>query len=100
MIGERRLQTLRDLGRTVIDVKSAEEACKAAARTLDANPHDVPFALMYLLDDEAARSDACVASSGFAVGCVNAPESIDMNEPDDSVTWPLRRVFETALAKL
>jgi hypothetical protein len=42
VIGERRLQTLRDLGRTVIEVRSAEEACEAAARTLDANPYDVP----------------------------------------------------------
>ena len=99
VIGERRLQTLRDLGRRVMEVKSAEEACQAAARTLGANPHDVPFSLMYLLDEKAEEATLC-ASTGFEVGCVNAPESIDMNEPVDSVKWPLRRVFETAAGEV
>jgi hypothetical protein len=56
VIGERRLQTLRDLARTVMEVKSAEEACQAAVKTLAANPYDVPFALMYLLDDKAQKA--------------------------------------------
>ncbi len=99
VIGERRLQTLRDLGRTVMEVKSAEEACKAAARTLAANPYDVPFALTYLLDDDAQQAKLC-AVTGFEHGCVNAPENIDMSEPVDSVRWPLRRVFETGEAEV
>ena len=99
VIGERRLQTLRDLGSTVMEVKSAEEACEAAARTLNANPYDVPFSLMYLLDDKAQEAKLC-ATSGLEVGCVNAPERIDMNEAADSVTWPLRRVFETGTGEL
>ena len=40
------------------------------------------------------------ASSGFEVGCVDAPEVIDMNEPADSAAWPLRRVFETAAGEV
>jgi signal transduction histidine kinase len=98
VIGERRLQTLRDLGRTVMQVKSAEEACEAAARTLNANPYDVPFSLMYLLDDKAQEATLS-AMGGLEVGCINAPERIDMNEPVDS-TWPLRRVYETGEAEV
>src|SRR5688500_17886846 len=64
VIGERRLQTLRDLGRTVMDSKSAEEACEAAAKSLETNPHDVPFALLYLLDDKAS-SARLIATTGF-----------------------------------
>ena len=99
VIGERRLQTLRDLGRTVMEVKSAEEACQAAGRTLAANPYDVPFALMYLLDDKAQEATLC-AMTGFETGCVNAPERIDMNEPVDAVKWPLRRVFQMGAAEV
>jgi signal transduction histidine kinase len=99
VIGERRLQTLRDLGRTVMEVKSAEDACEAAATTLNANQYDVPFSLMYLLDDKSQEATLC-ATSGFEVGAVNAPERIDMNEAADSVTWPLRRVFETGSSEL
>jgi PAS domain S-box-containing protein len=53
-IGERRLKTLRELGaRTTEEAKSAEEACRTAARTLAENPHDLPFVLVYLLDADA-----------------------------------------------
>ena len=99
VIGERRGQTVRDLGRTVMEVKSAEEACQAAASTLAANPYDVPFALMYLLDDKAQEARLC-AFTGFELGCVNASERIDMKKPVDSVKWPLRRVFETGAAEV
>jgi PAS domain-containing protein len=48
---ERRLRTLRRLGeRSVAESKSPEEVCRAAAATLAGNPHDLPFALIYLLD--------------------------------------------------
>ena len=68
---------------------------QAAVKTLAANPYDVPFALMYLLDDKAQKA-TLRGSTGFERGCINAPESIDMKAPVDSVKWPLRRVFETA----
>ena len=96
VIGERRLQTLRDLGRTVFDIKSAEEACEVAANTLSANPYDVPFALIYLLDEETREARLC-AASGLERGAAVAPERIALNE---SVTWPLARVFETGTAEV
>lgn len=98
VIGERRLQTLRDLGRTVIEVKSAEEACDAAVKTLEANPYDVPFALIYLLDNEAQQA-RLVCASGLAAGDVGAPEQIVMSEIADSHAWPLQKVFETGAAE-
>jgi signal transduction histidine kinase len=91
VVGERRLQTLRDLGRTVIEVKSAEEACDVAGKTLAQNPYDVPFALVYLLDDDASHA-RLVCASGLEEGEAGAPEQITLT---DSHTWPLRKVFET-----
>lgn len=99
VIGERRLQTLRDLGRTVIEVKSAEEACEAATRTLEANSYDVPFALIYLLDDEAQEA-RLVSESGLELSKVAIPERIAMNDSIDFAKWPLRRVLETGKAEL
>ena len=94
VIGERRLQTLRDLGRTVIEVKSAEEACDVAGKTLEVNPYDVPFALIYLLDNEAQQA-ALVCACGLQAGDAGAPELLLMNEPGNSSSWPLQKVFET-----
>jgi signal transduction histidine kinase len=97
VVGERRLQTLRDLGR--IAVNTAEEACDVAINTLTANSHDVPFALVYLLDDDA-RHARLVCASGMEAHSVAAPELVAMNEPPNHATWPLRDVFETGTAKV
>ena len=91
VVGERRLQTLRDLGRTVIERKSAEEACDVAVKTLAANPYDVPFALVYLLDDDTKHA-RLVCSSGLEAGAAGAPEKIALSDSD---SWPLGPVFET-----
>ncbi|HEU5131986.1 MAG TPA: hypothetical protein VFT26_07790, partial [Pyrinomonadaceae bacterium] len=65
VVGERRLQTLRDLGR--IEVKSAEEACNVALNTLAANPYDVPFALVYIFEDES-REASLICATGIEDG--------------------------------
>src|SRR6185369_14945998 len=96
VVGERRLQTLRDLGRTVIEVKSADEACDVAVKSLAENPYDVPFALVYLLDGDATHA-RLVCASGLEAGEAGAPEEIALT---DSHTWPLGKVFETGAVEV
>ncbi|HET7113712.1 MAG TPA: GAF domain-containing sensor histidine kinase, partial [Pyrinomonadaceae bacterium] len=96
VIGERRLRTLRDLGRTVMEVKSAEEACAAAARTLESNPHDVPFALLYLLDDKAQNA-RLIATTGFEDTAKGIPEQVALNE---SAAWPFVSVLESGVGEV
>src|SRR5262249_25255653 len=100
VIGERRLQTLRDLGRTVMEAKAVEEACEITARTLASNPADIPFALIYLLADEARRARV-VATTGLEAGSAAAPDRIDLSEgAEQPATWPLRQAFDTAAVEL
>ena len=61
--GERRLATLRDLARRASDAKTPEQACVNAAQVFRANTIDVPFALIYLLNQ-----DATIARRVAAVG--------------------------------
>lgn len=96
VVGERRLQTLRDLGRTVIEVRSADEACDVAVKTLAENPYDVPFALVYLLDNDATHA-RLVCASGLEAGEAGAPEEIALT---DSHSWPVSKVFETGAAEV
>jgi hypothetical protein len=64
--GERQLQTLRELGvRGAAESQTAEQACVAAAATLEQDPWDVPFVLLYLLDADGAHP-RLVANAGFA----------------------------------
>ena len=94
VVGERRLQTLRDLGR--IAVQSTEEACQLALNTLALNSYDVPFALVYLFEDDPSEAHL-ICASGIEHGGSAAPERIAM---DERATWPLGDVFETSAAKV
>ena len=44
VLGARRVGTLRELAESAGDARTVEDACRMAARTLEANPHDVPLA--------------------------------------------------------
>jgi PAS domain S-box-containing protein len=55
VIGERRVDTLRGLAAGRAAEGGAEGACRAAAACLARNSHDLPFALIYRLEDGVAR---------------------------------------------
>jgi signal transduction histidine kinase/DNA-binding response OmpR family regulator len=52
VLSERRLRTLRDLGRAR-EAQSAEEACRLALIALASSRQDIPFASLHLLDPAA-----------------------------------------------
>jgi signal transduction histidine kinase/PAS domain-containing protein len=58
VISERRLRTLRDLGARSADAKSEPEAWSIAAEVLSANPYDIPFALLYCINQEGRSAQA------------------------------------------
>ena len=84
VIGERRLRTLRDLGRESSEAKTVDDACVGAARTLERNPADVPFALIYLFDDDGS-SARLAAATGVARGVAAFPDVIDLTAASSSV---------------
>jgi PAS domain S-box-containing protein len=97
VIGDGRLKTLRDLGRIVAVAKTQELACKAAADILAANPGDIPFSLLYLLEDDV-REARLVATSGFERQNEAGPDKIDLKEPTEHSGWPLKQVLESGSA--
>ena len=62
--GERQLRTLRELGARAAEAKTAEQACELAAAVFEKNPSDIPFALLYMLDD-AGDTARLACSVGF-----------------------------------
>ncbi len=93
VVGERRLRTLRDLSRLEMQ-PSAERACELAALTLSENPADIPFSLIYLLDDQR-RFARLAATNGVEVGSSMAPPTIDLQNDVVGTNWPLRQVLQT-----
>ena len=84
VIGERRLRTLRDLAACSAEARQVEDACRLVADTLAKNPYDIPFAALYLLNDDATARLA--GTSGFA----------ESNIPD----WPFVGVIEAGQEEL
>ena len=90
-IGERRLRTLRELAARTTDVaRSVEEACQTAARILAGNPHDLPFALLYLLDDDGSRA-TLVAATGVDWNTPISPAAVDLNDIEGRLAVSQRR---------
>jgi signal transduction histidine kinase len=98
VIGDGRLRTLRDLGRTVAIAKTPDEACKVAAEVLATNPQDIPFSLLYLVDSEATRA-RLVAATGFESEGKGNPKTIDLASDQGDFGWPLKRVLSGGAAQ-
>ncbi|MCW1958103.1 MAG: ATP-binding protein, partial [Mycobacterium sp.] len=87
VIGERRMETLRDLGSDPTVVRTEEETLAFAARQLERNQKDLPFTLTYLLDSSGGARLA--AGSGVPAGHPVAPVRLPC---DESAIWPVTEV--------
>jgi PAS domain S-box-containing protein len=56
VLHERRLRTLRDLGAHTREDSGAQAVCETAARQIERNAHDIPFAAIYLAENGAAEA--------------------------------------------
>ncbi|MFF9204949.1 SpoIIE family protein phosphatase [Streptomyces sp. NPDC014986] len=84
VIGERRMATLRDLGSDPSVVRTEEEMLAFAGQQLGRNPHDLPFTLTYLFEEDGkARLAGC---TGLTAGHPAAPASLPAEAAD--ALWP------------
>ena len=90
VIGERRLRTLRDLAARCKGAESEQAVCTAAAGVLAANPHDVPFALLYRIED-TTRTAVLLSTSGISPGTQASPQQVPIDDEGDGV-WSLAAV--------
>jgi signal transduction histidine kinase/DNA-binding response OmpR family regulator len=94
VVGQRRVDALRDLGTRSGELRTAEEACAIASETLSKHSLDIPFALLYLIDP---KTTSAVLASSVGVdpedrGCL---KSIFLEERAAEATWPLHAAMET-----
>jgi PAS domain S-box-containing protein len=97
VLGERRLQTLRALAEHATQAKTVEEACALAARTLEGDPYDLPFALLYLLDEDPWQARLCGTIS-LSTGTKAIPPTVRMDSEEDA--WSFRRVLDTSKSQI
>ena len=93
--GERRLKLLREL--SAQEVKSLDEVGESVVKALSTNPHDVPFALVYLTSGEG-QSAALVGAVGIRAGSPAAPLRLELGRTEGEV-WPLGRINQSRQAE-
>ncbi|MDW3688447.1 ATP-binding protein [Cupriavidus sp. CV2] len=87
VVGERRVNMLRDLGARVADAKTAEDACAMAAETFAAYAKDVPFVLLYLIDPGSNHA-RLAGAAGVEAGKDISPELVNLDALRQD-GWPL-----------
>jgi signal transduction histidine kinase len=85
VIGERRLRLVRDLGTALMGVADEPEVIRRAQAALASGAADLPYALLYLLDDQ--RNLRLAGASGIDAEHPAAPATLALNEL--AGPWPL-----------
>lgn len=95
VLNERRLKTLRDLAARTVEAQEAESACQISAATLAENPNDIPFALLYLIDQD--RHQAKLAGVvGLELDTPASPAIVQLHQDSNSQDcWSLSQVAFT-----
>jgi PAS domain S-box-containing protein len=97
VIGERRLSTLRELAANTVEAKSVKETCRIAMATLTNNPYDIPFALLYLVEQEGKQA-RLVETVRLDAGAIVSPKQVDLTQQQDC--WKLAQVQKTGEAQV
>ena len=93
VLGKRRMRTLRELSTRTTAARTVKQACETSVAVFENNPSDLPFAAIYLTDDEA-RSARLAACTRLAEGSPAVPQIVDLTGSDQT-RWPLRTVMQT-----
>jgi len=96
VIGERQLGLLRNLAADTAHARTREEVCERAAQAFASNPHDLPFAMLYLADPGTATMKLASAA-GVAPGDRVAPVSVAL---EDESLWPFGEVLRSQGEKI
>ncbi|HVY47230.1 MAG TPA: GAF domain-containing sensor histidine kinase, partial [Minicystis sp.] len=92
VLGERRLQTLRGVAESANVAKTIDDVCDLVAAALGKNPADVPFALLYLVDER--RVARLRAATGLDAEMRSSLDAIDL-----AGTHPWARALASAVSE-
>ena len=100
VINARRLRTLSELSVSALVQKTTDDVCASVTATLASNPDDIPFAALYLIDEESKQlrlRQTCGLGTGAKAF---TPESIGLNVESAESLWPLAEVLKTGQSQV
>ena len=92
VLNDRRIKTLRELAAETVKAKTVEDAGEMAIATLEHNPQDLPFALLYLLNETESLA-RLIATTKSIEGMSVCPVEVELENGDD--LWSLEQVLRS-----
>ena len=96
VIGERQMGLLRELAAGTVNARTWRKACEQSARGLAANPHDIPFAILYIAEPES-QTLSLAGLTGIQRGHPAVPETL---EGHAQALWPYDDVLRRRELKI
>ncbi|ESQ75632.1 ATP-binding protein [Asticcacaulis sp. AC402] len=93
VINDRQVALLRDLASSLTDARTVAQACAQTLSALSNNPHDLPFALIYVPDEHDSDDLILAGATGIAPGHAAAPHRLMTG----SAPWLISDSSETRL---
>ncbi len=90
IIGERQVKLLRNLASEAADARTVEDACMLSANSLEYNAYDIPFAMIYLLNQEK-QTLTLAGTTGIHKG---HPAVIENSALDAVAPWPFAEALQ------
>ena len=97
VLADRRLKTLRELAAETLNTKTVKDAGEMAIATLGNNPYDLPFAMLYLVD-ETQTTARLVAKTEFDTRLSIIPPTINLKNEVD--LWSLNLVLQSQKSQI
>jgi signal transduction histidine kinase len=97
VIAERRVRALRDIGTRSVEGLDGADPTAAATDSLDQHPKDLPFALIYLVDDDGATARLAAASGLDARNDAAAPSQIPLAGTGSARPWPIAETLRAGV---
>ncbi|HEY0707681.1 MAG TPA: ATP-binding protein [Polyangia bacterium] len=100
VLNDRRMRALHELAQLAGPRGGDESVAGRVRDVLAAHAADVPFSLIYIVDDPTAPTRLQLIPTGKtgrrgpSLGKAFAPPSIDLVKPDPALAWPVERVMK------
>ena len=95
ILGERRVETLRDVASALASTNTEGEVLQALRDQFGKNKKDLPFTLTYLFDEGGRAHLACF--TGISPDHQLAAEGL---EPDATFPWPAQGIFQRPVPRI
>ncbi|WP_137936457.1 ATP-binding protein [Chitinivorax sp. B] len=93
---ERQIRMLHELAERAAEAKSEDEAYRIAVTVLSGNELDLPFVLLYAVNETADCAQLVGASGWFEGEGRDMVASVPFSKAANSISWPFATVIQTA----